>query len=162
MSTKTEKSRERMQPAERPVALLFINTTHPSDATTRSSLSKIRSHAAKEIRSRVLKSRKTVLLPGNIQKIRGLEQPKQNASDRQSDTQACLALASNEDHEDTEPLASVLASRSLSGPQQVTGLSRVAQIWASARPFSVKENVLLDHCASISSLRSPDSACITD
>jgi hypothetical protein len=152
MPTETEKSREKMQPTDQPVALLFINTTHPSDATTRGSLSKIRSHAAREVRSRVLKSRKTVFLPGNIRKTRSVEQPQQNASDtsKQSHPRTCISLASSNDHDYREPLP---------GPHQNKGLSRVAQSWGSARPFSDTENVLLDHCESIPSKESRHCLC---
>jgi hypothetical protein len=46
----------------RPEALLFINTVHPEEATNRHNLSQIRSHAAKEIRSRARKARKARLM----------------------------------------------------------------------------------------------------
>ncbi|KAK8096253.1 hypothetical protein PG999_014275 [Apiospora kogelbergensis] len=45
-----------MAPSEtQPIGFLFINTAHPSEASTSKSLSRIRSHAAKEMRARAAK-----------------------------------------------------------------------------------------------------------
>ncbi|RDW73473.1 hypothetical protein BP6252_07380 [Coleophoma cylindrospora] len=144
MPTEMEQSGERMQSTGPPVALLFINTTHPSDATTRGSLSQIRSHVAKEIRSRVRRSRRAMLPPGDISRNKSHEQLEKNVSDRLADTRACLALVSGDGHEDVEPRLPGLAS-SPSDPYQAMGPSRAAQIWGSVRPFSDKENFLFDH-----------------
>ncbi|KAK9773558.1 hypothetical protein SCAR479_09702 [Seiridium cardinale] len=50
-----------MQLKPQPIGFRFINTAHPSDATTPSSLSQIRSHAAKDNRARAQRSRQPTL-----------------------------------------------------------------------------------------------------
>lgn len=133
----------------RPAALHFINTTHPRDATTSSSLSQIRSHAAKEIRLRARKLRKAAPSPGKTSENRSLGQLQRNADGKQGDTQVCLTITSSNDQEDVEPPTSILASMPPSRPHQAMGLSPVVPFWDSVRPFSEKEAFLLFHCKSI-------------
>lgn len=143
-----ERSREQMHITGQPGALLFINTAHPSDATTRSSISQIRSHAAKEIRSRVRNSRQAVLSHKDGSENKSLNREEQNAT-KQGGTPTCFAHALNDDLKEVKLHAPALALLPLPGPLHTIGLPSVARSLGSIRPFSDKEHILLEHCTSL-------------
>ncbi|KAH8901545.1 hypothetical protein GQ53DRAFT_7428 [Thozetella sp. PMI_491] len=144
MPVETEKSGERMPSTGGPSALLFINTTHPRDATTRGSLKQIRSHAARVMRSRTRRPCNAVAPLGKKDKSSNLKQPGQDANSEQGDVPARVDLSLRED-EDARLTRYILASLSMSGPHQDIGISPLAPVWSPVRPLSDKENFLLDH-----------------
>ncbi|KAK4078926.1 transcriptional regulator family: Fungal Specific TF [Trichoderma harzianum] len=124
---------------ERPAALHFINTTHPGDATTSSSLSQIRSHAAKEIRLRARRLRKAALPQGKKSENKSVGRLKRNADGKQADTPVrSTKITSSNDQEDVEDPTSTVASMP---PPQVIGLSPVIPCGG----FSEKEGFLFLH-----------------
>ncbi|KAL7916710.1 hypothetical protein GGI35DRAFT_48695 [Trichoderma velutinum] len=130
---------------DRPAALHFINTTHPGDATTSSSLSQIRSHAAKEIRLRARRLRKAAPLAGSKGESRSLGKRKRNAGRKQGDTTACPTVTSSNSQDDAEEPTSTVASMSLSRPHQAISLSPVVPFRSPVWPFSEMEGFLFLH-----------------
>ncbi|QYS92781.1 hypothetical protein H0G86_000178 [Trichoderma simmonsii] len=127
---------------ERPAALHFINTTHPGDATTSSSLSQIRSHAAKEIRLRARRLRKTAPPQGNKSESKRVGRRKRNTGGKRGDTPVCSTkITSSNDQEDVEEPISTVALTPLSHSQQVISLSPVVPFGG----FSEKEGFLFLH-----------------
>ncbi|KAL6691299.1 hypothetical protein J3F84DRAFT_387291 [Trichoderma pleuroticola] len=127
---------------DRPAALHFINTTHPGDATTSSSLSQIRSHAAKEIRLRARRLRKAAPPQSKGSETRRVRQLQRNIDGKGGDTVVCSTnITSNNNQEDVEEPTSTVASMALSRPQQAIGLSPVV----SCGGFSEKEGFLFLH-----------------
>lgn len=131
---------------ERPAALHFINTTHPGDATTSSSLSQIRSHAQKEIRLRARRLRKVAAPQATKIEIKKPGQLQRNTGSKRGDTPVSSTnVKSSNNQEDVEEPTSTLASMALSRPQQAIGLSPVIP----CGDFSEKEGFLFLHCTSI-------------
>lgn len=131
---------------ERPAALHFINTTHPGDATTSSSLSQIRSHAAKEIRLRARRLRKAAPPQGKNGENKRVGQRQRNTHRKPDDTAvSSTKITSSNGQEDVEEPTSIVASMPLSFPQQVTSLSPVTPCGS----FSEKEGFLFLHCTCI-------------
>lgn len=131
---------------ERPAALHFINTTHPGDATTSSSLSQIRSHAAKEIRLRARRLRKAAPPQGKKGQTRRVGQRQRNTDGKRGDTAVRSAkITSSNGQEDVKEPTSTVASMLLSHPPQAIGLSSIVPCGG----FSEKEGFLFLHCKSI-------------
>ncbi|KAL6796249.1 hypothetical protein GGI42DRAFT_331242 [Trichoderma sp. SZMC 28013] len=127
---------------ERPAALHFINTTHPGDATTSSSLSQIRSHAQKEIRLRARRLRKVAAPQATKIEIKKPGQLQRNTGSKRGDTPVSSTnVKSSNNQEDVEEPTSTLASMALSRPQQAIGLSPVIP----CGDFSEKEGFLFLH-----------------
>ncbi|KAH0531270.1 hypothetical protein TsFJ059_000125 [Trichoderma semiorbis] len=131
---------------ERPAALHFINTTHPGDATTSSSLSQIRSHAAKEIRLRARRLRKGAPPQGKKGQPRRVGQRPRNTDGKRGDTAArSTKITSSNDQEDVEEPTSTVTAIPRSRPPHSIGLSPVVPFWGSVWPFSGKEGFLFFH-----------------
>ncbi|KAM6478031.1 hypothetical protein HDV62DRAFT_371793 [Trichoderma sp. SZMC 28011] len=127
---------------ERPAALHFINTTHPGDATTSSSLSQIRSHAAKEIRLRARRLRKAAPPQGKKGQTRRVGQRQRNTDGKRGDTAVRSAkITSSNGQEDVKEPTSTVASMLLSHPPQAIGLSSIVPCGG----FSEKEGFLFLH-----------------
>ncbi|KAL6835705.1 hypothetical protein J3E69DRAFT_319363 [Trichoderma sp. SZMC 28015] len=127
---------------ERPAALHFINTTHPGDATTLSSLSQIRSHAAKEIRLRARRLRKAAPPQGKKRENRRVGRLKRNTDGKQADTPVrSTKIASSNGQEDVEEPTSTVAPMPLSRPSQANRLSPAVPCGS----FSEKEGFLFLH-----------------
>ncbi|KAL5089054.1 hypothetical protein Trisim1_005911 [Trichoderma cf. simile WF8] len=127
---------------ERPAALHFINTTHPGDATTSSSLSQIRSHAAKEIRLRARRLRKAASPQGEKGEKKRVRKLQRNTNGKRGDIPVrSTKTTSSNGQEDVEEPTSIVASMPLSLPQQVTSLSPVTPCGG----FSEKEGFLFLH-----------------
>ncbi|KAK4064135.1 transcriptional regulator family: Fungal Specific TF [Trichoderma aggressivum f. europaeum] len=127
---------------DRPAALHFINTTHPGDATTSSSLSQIRSHAQKEIRLRARRLRKAAPPQGKKGDTKRIEQLKQNTDGKRGDTAvSSINITSSNSQEAVEEPTSTVPSMALSRSPQAIGLSSVAPCGG----FSEKEGFLLLH-----------------
>ncbi|KAK8054790.1 hypothetical protein PG993_000017 [Apiospora rasikravindrae] len=111
-----------------PVGFVFINTAHPSEASTPRSLSQIRSHAARENRAR--RAARTQARPAAIERTKGQlrrrSQPISNpAESSRLRAQEATALA---------PEGMLVLSFSTADPH-----------WSPVRPLSAQETLLLDH-----------------
>lgn len=127
---------------ERPAALHFINTTHPGDATTSSSLSQIRSHAAKEIRLRARRLRKGAPPQGRESEKKRIRQPQLKTGGKRGDTPVrSTKITSRNGQDDVEEPASAVASIAQSLPRQAISLSPVIPCGG----FSEKEGFLFLH-----------------
>ncbi|KAL6790940.1 hypothetical protein J3E68DRAFT_81881 [Trichoderma sp. SZMC 28012] len=127
---------------ERPAALHFINTTHPGDATTSSSLSQIRSHAAKEIRLRARRLRKAAPPQGKKGENKRAGRLKRNTDGKRGDTSVCSTDdTSKNGQEDAKEPTSTSALMPLCLPPQAIGLSPVVPYG----DFSEKEGFLFLH-----------------
>lgn len=119
-----------MAPSEtQPIDFLFINTAHPSEASTSKSLSRIRSHAAKEMRARAAKTH---------ERTKYRARRSQQAISDPTGTSRCRAQR-GEDGE-KRPTA-LLPQRVLAQP-----LSVKEPHWNLVRALSAHETSLLDHC----------------
>ncbi|KAL6819979.1 hypothetical protein V8C40DRAFT_252055 [Trichoderma camerunense] len=127
---------------ERPAALHFINTTHPGDATTSSSLSQIRSHAAKEIRLRARRLHKVAPPQGKKGENKRVGQRQRNTDRKRADTAVrSTKVTSSNGQEGVEEATSTVALMPLSRPPQGIGLSPVVP----CETFSEKEGFLFLH-----------------
>ncbi|KAL7803875.1 hypothetical protein V8C43DRAFT_396 [Trichoderma afarasin] len=127
---------------ERPAALHFINTTHPGDATTSSSLSQIRSHAAKEIRLRARRLRKAAPLQDKKSEKKRVGQRQRNTDGKRGDTPVrSTKITPSNSQEDVEEPTSIVASMPLSRTPQAVGLSPAVP----CGNFSEKEGFLFLH-----------------
>ncbi|KAL7954572.1 hypothetical protein V8C34DRAFT_294061 [Trichoderma compactum] len=127
---------------ERPAALHFINTTHPGDATTSSSLSQIRSHAQKEIRLRARRLRKVSAPRGKKGEIKKPGQLQRNSGSKRDDAPVSSAnVKPSNDQEDVEESISTVALMAPSRPPQTIHLSPVVP----CEDFSEKEGFLFLH-----------------
>ncbi|CAH0043742.1 unnamed protein product [Clonostachys solani] len=130
------------------VGLHFINTSHPQDATTSDTLRQIRSHAAKDTRSRARRSIKNPV-SGPRRKIRPRTKIDESTHDKQGlNEQACLAPKIDRDKESIDSNAIDLPTIESYDPYQSARLSRVAACWGSVRAFSDIEYFLFDHYVS--------------
>ncbi|CAI6073341.1 unnamed protein product [Clonostachys chloroleuca] len=125
--------------------LHFIVTSHPQDATTSDTLRQIRSHAAKETRSR---ARRSIKKPasGSRRKIRPRPKIDESTHDKQGlNKQACLASKIERNRESIDPNAINLPTIEYFNPYQSAKLSRDVACLGSVRPFSDIEYFLFDH-----------------
>jgi hypothetical protein len=129
--------------------LHFIVTSHPQDATTSDTLRQIRSHAAKETRSR---ARKLIKKPasGPRKKLRPRTKTDDSTHDKQGrNKHACLASNIDRDRESIDPDAIDLPTMEYFDPYQSAKFSRDAACLGSVRPFSDIEYFLFDHCTPV-------------
>jgi hypothetical protein len=131
-----------------PVGFRFINSAHPRDATTASSLSRIRSHAARDIRARRRISRQAAsALPLDTEATSlacHLERPLNALIDQAGQTSK-LDLA----EKPPECIGSgdyLPVHRPLSDPLRLPWLSYRDPLLTPARLLSAAETSLLDHC----------------
>lgn len=125
-------------PEIQPVEFLFLNTAHPSEASTPRSLSRIRSHVAKENRARAARTR-----PAADEKAQyRVRQRKQTINS--SITSSRCQTQGGEDAEkrcETALLPPILPDQSFSA---------VEPQWNPVRTLSAREIKLLDHCMPLS------------
>ncbi|VUC21487.1 unnamed protein product [Clonostachys rosea] len=125
--------------------LHFINTSHPRDATTSDTLREIRSHAAKETRSRAHRSTKKPAA-GPRRRLRPRTKVDKSTHDKQGlNKQTCIASKIDRDGESIAPNAIDISTIECFDPYHSAKLSRVAAWWNSVRPFSDVEYFLFDH-----------------
>ncbi|KAK8021927.1 hypothetical protein PG990_007065 [Apiospora arundinis] len=120
-------------PEIQPVKFLFLNTAHPSEASTPRSLRRIRSHVAKENRARAARTRPTADAKAQYR----VRQRKQTINS--SITSSPCQTKGGEDAEkkcETAILPPILPDQSFSA---------VEPQWNPVRTLSAREIVLLDH-----------------
>lgn len=127
-----------------PIGFHFINTTNPRDATSPHSLSRIRSHAARDIRARARKSRQVTSLSD--------AEPESRECRRSQVASAVVGKPENSLGSFREPPAtkkgipSSSQSELLPGVVKIPRFSSINPHWNPARPLSTSEIFLLDHC----------------
>ncbi|KAF7557937.1 hypothetical protein G7Z17_g328 [Cylindrodendrum hubeiense] len=132
------------QPKNKPIGFHFINTAHPSDATSHSNLSQIRSHAAKDIRARARRSHPAASLPDERSKnrVRPRNQVASAIADKAEDRPD---PSHNREQEDAENYAHFRSQSVFPDAVQIPWLSSRDPNWTPARPLSARELFLLDH-----------------
>ncbi|KAM0810686.1 hypothetical protein AB5N19_11036 [Seiridium cardinale] len=130
-----------MQLKPQPIGFRFINTAHPSDATTPSSLSQIRSHAAKDNRARAQRSRQPTLKSDRKPKNRSRRR-NQVAS---AVTDGVENNAVSREQQGLETIAPFRNQFVCPHVLQIPCLSKRDMSWTPARPLSATEVFLLDH-----------------
>ncbi|KAK8087545.1 hypothetical protein PG997_002506 [Apiospora hydei] len=119
-----------------PIGFLFINTAHPSEASTPKSLSQIRSHAAKENRAR--QAARTQAHPAAIERTKSqLRRRRQPISDPTGSSR----LRAQEPAEEAKTGHAALAPEAVPVPSFPTKDPH----WNPVRPLSARETLLLDH-----------------
>jgi hypothetical protein len=128
-----------------PIALQFINTAHPSDATSKDSLSRIRSHAAKKKPLRLRKRRRPVIQTIDGNEMARLETPEKSDCHQQDTAPDGYTTSLGVDQNNAKVTTTPPITWPPSSPQ-INGLARLVPFRSSARSFSDREYFLLDHC----------------
>ncbi|KAK8097513.1 hypothetical protein PG984_016652 [Apiospora sp. TS-2023a] len=132
-----------------PIGFLFINTAHPSEASTPRTLSRIRSHAAKENRARAAAARIDKRPGRPVERIKG-------------DRQVVGHVRSNSQVISSNPREAQHQQRQAQGGEEDVGqrqqpvpflprtkhipfLPGAKPLWRPVRPLSAQETSLLDH-----------------
>ncbi|KAK8036394.1 hypothetical protein PG991_001531 [Apiospora marii] len=118
-------------PESRPIGFLFINTAHPSEASTPRSLSRIRSHASKENRARAARIR-----PGSERAQHGARRCGQAINNPNTASRSRGQKAEEIERRQPAPESQIVHIPSLCGPDPQ---------WSPARSLSAQETSLLDH-----------------
>ncbi len=129
-------------------SLLFVNTVHPSDATTPRSLSRIRSHVAKHIRARGRQSHTAALPSANRSQKRIYRPQAKSAEGTDGDAGGSTQLVRPLTQESIVADAHSPNCPQPPGSQLVPCCARVDLDRSPARPLSDTEGFLLHHCTS--------------
>lgn len=131
------------QSNNQPVGFCFINTAHPSEGTSFSTLSQIRSHAAKDIRARARRSqRATVTDEGSKKRVR---RGKHVASAVTGEVDNKTEPSCTPEQEGAEKNTHFGSQSALPSGLQIPWLSSRDPQWSPARQLSDQELFLLDH-----------------
>jgi hypothetical protein len=128
----------------RPIGFHFINTVHPSDATSRSSLSRIRSHAAKDIRARARKSHLTT--PSAHRSLKRLVRCRSEVLCTEAGGVQDKDESNRTQEQDAKKSTDCSSRPAFPDVSQVPWCPGVNPHWNPARPLSAREAFLLDHC----------------
>ncbi|KAK7968638.1 hypothetical protein PG996_002936 [Apiospora saccharicola] len=130
-------------PESQPIGFLFINTAHPSEASTPRTLSRIRSHAAKENRARA--AARITKRPGPVERIKGGR--RQVGQVRSS--QVIIINPREAQHQRQAQGGEDVGKRQrdvpLSRTKHIPFLPGAEPLWRPVRPLSAQETSLLDH-----------------
>lgn len=135
------------QSNNQPIGFCFINTAHPSEATSFSTLSQIRSHAAKDIRARARRSQPATLVTdkGSKNRVRRGNHVASAVTGGVNDT---TESSCTREQEGAEKNTHISSQSALPSGLQIPWLSSRDPQWIPARPLSAQELFLLDHCMS--------------
>lgn len=135
------------QSKNQPIGFCFINTAHPSEATSFSTLSQIRSHAAKDIRARARRSQPATLVTDKRSQNR-VRRCNYVASAVAAEVDNKIEPSSAREQQIAEKSAPLGSQSALTGVLQIPWLSSRDPYWTPVRPLSAQELFLLDHCMS--------------